>query len=219
MPLTLVGEYLYFLMLVLLWGSPVIGVILWFGWRRARVAKALKTLVVLVPAAALAGQLVFRGVVLLTWLGYERQAKNIASYLGDAERADVVLGGFVGTLTGGSNGYRRYQFPSLDGSKEHVLEIVLPPDGLNAAASIGRVRDKAPYAAPARLILWPARIGDNPSMAPREFLDKHYPGEAPDAFGPHTLIVGLRPGQAIIVHPRQTGDRATWRWTEADFNP
>ena len=219
MPLTLAGEYLYFLMVVLLWGSPVIALILWAAWRRARFAKALKLVVILVPVAALAGQLMFRTGVLLMWFDYERQAKSTAGYLGDPGRADVVRGGFVGTITRGSLEYRRYQFPSLDGATGRVLEVRLPPDRSGGIASIALVRDRASYAAPARLIVWPARISDNPAMAPREFLEKYYPGEAPGTFGTHTLIVGLRAGRAIIVHPRQTGDPSTWLWSEADFNP
>jgi hypothetical protein len=214
MPLNGIAEYLYFLMIVLLWGWPVIAIVIWLAWRRQQLGKALKHIIVIVPIAALVGQILFHGGAVLEGMGYDRQQDRINAYLGNPDRVDVIKGGFVGTVSRSSLQYRRYQFPSLDGSTGHMLEIQLPPDTINTTGSIRLVKEAAPVQTTARLLIWPARISLNPAMAPNNFFQRNYPAEKPYAFGMHTLIIALRPRQSTVVHPRQDLDKSSWRWSD-----
>ena len=219
MPLEPAGEFLYFLMVALLYGAPLIVLILWSAWRKGRLRAGLAAVALLLPAAAAAGMLLLRGSLWIASRGYDGERGEIHAYLRDPERARVVHGAFVGSARRSSQEYRRYQFPSLDGSELYVLEVELPPDTGGALAEIRLTRERAPAQAAARLVVWPERIGDNPAMAPEEFFRDHLPAEQPDAFGAHTLIVGLRPRQSIVVHPREAGGGASdWRWTNASLD-
>lgn len=216
MPMSLAGEYLYFLTVILLYGSPIIVVVLFVYGRRDRLLTGLKTIVILVPLVALSAQVLFRGSVLLAGVGLDCEAGRIDAYLKDPTRTDVVLGSFVGTYRVGGMDYRRYQFPSLDGSMEYGLEVSVPPDGIGAIGHIRLSEDYEPGLADARLLVWPRHIGMNPAMDTAEFFRRYYPGQQPEAFGPHTLIVGLRPNQSIVVYPYASS--ANWRWTNASLD-
>ena len=215
MPMHAGGEFLYFLMVVVLWGWPVIAVVLWLAWRRSRLWLAVRSVLVLVPVAALVSQMLFRSGIGLQAIDYAQQQDEIANYLGDPTRSDVIHGGYVGTTTGGSMEYRRYQFPSLDGSLNHLLEIRLPAENVHGVATIDLVRGNAAVLMPARLIVWPPQISINPAMAPDEFFRRYYPAEEQYAFGSHTLIVAFRPRQSIIVSPPLDRKEPSWRWTDA----
>jgi len=213
MPMSLTGEFLYFLMVAALYGSPLIVLGLIVAWRRGRVARALKTVALAVPLAALGLQLLAHLDVSVAGIRYDRESDAIAAYLGDPRRMDVVRGSFVGIQQHGGLAYRRYQFPSLDARRDALLEVSVPPEGITAIASIRLSDDIQPEQAQARLMLWPAHVGLNPAMATDQFFQEHFPGERSESFGPHTLIVGLRPRQSIVVRPSATG--SSWRWSDA----
>lgn len=215
MPLTPSGEYLYFLVLTLLYGSPIFAAVLYFAWRQQRLSAAVKGVILVVPVAALALQLLFRGGAVVGSIGLEREAQAIGAYLGDAARADVIGGSYVGSESRHGRDFRRYQFPSLDGNRAYVLDILLPPDHAGMQALIRLSDEIAPGLADARLLVWPERITTNPAVDPGAFFREYSLDERPEAFGPHTLVVGLRPRESIVVHP--SGVDGKWRWTTAEL--
>jgi hypothetical protein len=214
--MSLAGEYLYFLFVALLYGSPLIVGALWFGRGRWRLAKTLTALAVGLSVAPLVLMLVVRSGVAIQAAAEDGEASSIAEYVGDPRRTSVVRGRYLGKFRSGETHYRRYQFPSLDGADDYALEILVPPEGAGVLGSIRLTDDITLGGDAARLLLWPARIGTNPSVAPDEFFRSHFPTEKPDAFGVHTVVVGLRQRQSVIVHPGEANGK--WKWTQSTLD-
>ncbi len=218
MPMNLAQEYLYFFMVALLYGSPLIAFAMWRGLRRKRLVPVIKTLCWIVPLAPLALMLLFRSSILVGMFGMEREKAAINRYLGDSERTAVVPGEYVGSVKKGGLDYRRYQFPSLDGHSGKFLEILVPPEGIHAQAYIRTTNKVAKGEQQARMLVWPLRIGTNPAVATDLFFRENFPEIAPQDFGPHTLVVGLRPRQSIIVHPPVSEGKWLWRDATLDLD-
>ena len=216
MPMSLMQEYLYFLMVASLYGSPFIAFAIWRGVRKKRLAPIIKALCWIVPLAPLALMLLLRGGILVGMFGMEREKTAIDRYLGDPARTAVIPGDYVGSVKKGGLDYRRYQFPSLDGQGGTFLEILVPPDGIHAQAYIRTTDKVAKGEQKARMLVWPSRIGTNPAVATDLFFRENFPEIAPQDFGPHTLVVGLRPRQSIIVHPPVT--EGSWLWRDATLD-
>jgi|GEM_PF-4489068 len=213
MPMTLLAQFTYFLLIVLLYGSPITLVVLYLGWRRKQLAKAAFGLL---TVNLIAAGLAVAGVHLSARqdaVNYQAGLDSIEAYVGDPARLSVVQGRFVGTETHGGYDYRYYQFPALDGSARE-LEMVVPPDGINAAAYIRHGAQSKPGIDSARLIVWPRHIGMNPSLQPEAFFAEHVEGEVAHSFGQHTLIAALRPRDSVIVYPPQP-EAETWLWRRA----
>lgn len=217
MPLNFPQEYLYALMVALLYGSPLVIGGIWYGLRKKCLMRTLLTMAGMILVAPLALMLVFRGGLVVGMFGMEREQTVINGYLGNPARRDVIHGAYVGTVRRGALDHRRYQFPSLDGGSGYLLEIFVPPDGIHAVGAIRLTADRsAKKQEDARLLVWPAHIGTNPAVATEQFFREYFPDQNPKEFGRHTVILGLRPRQSIIVHPAMSGEG--WMWRDATLN-
>lgn len=213
MPMTLIQLYFYFLMVILVYGSPIMVIVLFVSWRNKRLAKdSLRLLAVTLLVAGIA----FGGFQ----LSLQRSVQNhqaglndIEAYLGDTAQLSVVQGRFVGTEPHGDYDYPYYQFPALD-SSDRVLEMVVPPDGTNAASYVRHASQFKPAIEDARLVIWPRHIGMNPSLQPEAFFAEHVPGETAHSFGEHTLIAQLMPRDSVIVYP-PFANAEEWLWRRA----
>jgi len=214
MPLSGSEQFFYFLFVVLLYGAPLILVALVVAWRRRWMKLALPAITTAVLVGALGMQLGFRVDLQLAAQSYDREGRAIDGFLGDLDGTRVIPGGFVGTEHVGSLTYTTYQFPLPDDLGTGLMEVSVPPQSVNAVAYIRPAREAQPARETARLILWPDSIELNPAVVPGEFFERYVPGEAPAAYGVHTLIVGMRPRRSIVVHPLSTS-ASRWRWRDA----
>jgi len=217
MPLTVVQEFFYFLMLVLLYGSPIWLLSLVVAWRRSQLLQRVWQVVAAVFCLALVVQIAWKLGLSTESARYDDQRDAVAAYLGDPGRSDVVLGVLAGSETHGDLHYRRYRFPSLDGNDDQELEVGLPPEGVTA---IGYVRvvnattaEKVDAPA-ARLILKPSAVGLNAAVRPAQFFQQYHPDEDPKAFGQHTLILTLRARGSVVVHAPADLSESNWRWVD-----
>lgn len=213
MPMTLVQQYVYFLAIVLMYGTPITLILLFLGWRKkylVRMSLGLLSAHLIIAAMAVGG---FYLNVQRSAAEYDTEIVSIENYVGDPSQVAVVIGRHVGHETHGDLDFLYYQFPALDASNR-VLELVVPPTGVNAAAYIRHATRFKPAIEEARLIVWPSQIGLNPSLQPELFFERHVPGETAHSFGKHTLIAGLRPRDSIIVYPPQANAQ-TWLWRAA----
>tara|TARA_B110000444_G_scaffold224951_1_gene228473 strand:- start:814 stop:1461 length:648 start_codon:yes stop_codon:yes gene_type:complete len=211
--MTLIQLYFYFLMLVLMYSSPISFLVLFFGWRKKYLAKSFLGLLavnLLIAGVAVGG---FQLSQQRNAASYQAGLDDIEAYVGDPAQLSVVLGRFVGTEPHGDYDYIYYQFPALD-SSDRVLEMVVSPPKVNGAGYIRHASQFKPAIEDARLIVWPRHIGMNPSLLPEAFFAEHVPGENAHSFGEHTLIAGLRPRDSVIVYPSEAG-AVKWLWRRA----
>jgi hypothetical protein len=213
--MTMIQQFLYFLMLAALYGSPLIIILLYLSWRNKTMTKGL----VVILAGLLLGagllQSSFHFSMMRESASYSSEEEALAAYAGDNARTAVYMGSYVGTETGGSAGdlaFSVYQFAALDGS-ERWLQLVLPPPGIGAAATIRHVRNPLPEIEAARLVVWTSAISLNPALMPEEFFQQYVPGEDAHAWGRHTVMVNFRPRRSTVVYPGEAG-ATEWIWRD-----
>ena len=215
MPMTLVQEYIYFLFVAALYGSPVILLVLYRGWRKRAILKGTA----LVLAGLLLGAGLLQSYSQFSYLQesarYQQETQALADYSDVAEPVSSI-GSYVGSERLGSDDYRVYQFSALDGSPRW-LEVVVPPPGINAAGYLRHNRERLPEVAAARLVIWSDQISLNPSLAPEQFFSSYLSGEQPYEFNEHTVLVNFRARRSTVIYPAQTNEEP-WIWRDAVNN-
>jgi hypothetical protein len=213
--MTMIQQFLYFLMLATLYGSPLIIILLYLSWRNKAITKGL--IVILAGLLLGAGllQSSFHFSMMRESASYSSEEEALAAYAGENARPSVYTGSYVGTETGGSAGdleYSVYQFAALDGS-DRWLELVLPPPGIGAVAYIRHTDDPRPELEAARLVVWTSAISLNPALMPEEFFQQYVPGGDAHAYGRHTVMVNFRPRRSTVVYPGEA-NAAEWIWRD-----
>lgn len=213
MPMGPIQLYVYLLMVVLMFGSPLIFIVLLVSWRKKALGKGL----VFVLFACIVGAGLLQGLFYQDLdqesRQYEASQEELQTYIGGTQSTEVVLGALTGSETHGSYDYAVYQFPALDGSGQ-MLEVVVAPPTVNGVGYLRHSRRELPALAEARLVVWPNEIGMNPSLAPQAFFDQHVRGLDAHAYGEHTLIVQFSPRRSTIVYPPEAGAEK-WLWRDA----
>lgn len=213
MPLTLIQQFFYFLMVAALYASPLILLVLFLSWRKKAMTKGL----VLVAAGLLLGAGLLQSSFQFSMLGessrYEEEQRSLADYRGDISAPVASSGAYVGTERMGDLDYRLYQFPALDGSRR-TLEVAVPPPGINAVAFLRHSIALLPELAAARLVVWSDNISMNPAQAPARFFSEYLSGADPYEFDEHTVLVSFRARNSTVVYPGAVGDEE-WIWRDA----
>ncbi|MCI5107551.1 MAG: hypothetical protein MRY76_12610 [Pseudomonadales bacterium] len=215
MPMTMIQQFLYFLMLAALYGSPLILILLYLSWRNKAMTKGL--IVILAGLLLGAGllQSSFHFSMMRESASYSGEQEALAAYAGDNARLSVYTGSYVGTETGGSAGdleFSVYQFAALDGS-DRWLQLLLPPPGIGAVAYLRHASDPWPEMEAARLVVWTSAISLNPAVMPEEFFRQNVPGGDAHAWGRHTVMVNFRPRRSTVVYPGEAG-ATEWIWRD-----
>lgn len=214
MPLNMIQQFLYFLMVTALYGSPLILILLYLSWRNRSLKKGL----VVTGAGLLLGagllQSFFHFGLMRESASYSAEQSSLADYAGDNSTPSVHTGSYIGTEPGGSDGdleFAVYQFAALDGS-DRWLQVVVPPPGIGAVATLRHVSNAGTELEAARLVVWSDAISLNPAMAPVEFFERHVAGEDAHDYGRHTVMVNFRARRSTVVHPGEAGaDKWIWR--------
>ncbi len=216
--MTMIQQFFYFLMLAALYGSPLIVILLYLSWRNKAVTKGL----IVIFAGLLLGagllQSSFHFSMMRESASYSSEQEALAAYAGDnadSTIAAVYTGSYVGIEVAGSSAgldYSVYQFAALDGSGRW-LQVLLPPPGIGAVATLRHSNEPWPENDPARLVVWSSAISLNPAVMPEEFFRQYVPGADAHAYGRHTVMVNFRARRSTVVYPGEAG-ATEWIWRD-----
>ncbi len=194
MDLSPAGTYLYLLMVVTLYASPLVIIALFVARRKCRTVQVVKGTVIGIPVLAALLQAGFY----LDILSLAFRLESDRAFYDKTFPAEVSFyrGRVVGYKTSGGFTYTRYQF-EVDPLLPDVVEITMPPANVTSAAIVRLTSPSPglPETAGAQLVVRNAGsyygVGD---AAPKDYFRKHYPEILAYITEDPLLLLSLSPG-------------------------
>lgn len=132
MPLDTLGMYIYFLLLAVLYGSPLILLLLVFRYRQGKLFNGIITVLIAVPLVALALMMGFRLDLWRVGFEHDRQEAQLNETFDRTAALSKYSGYFESSFIRSDYEYSRYQFEFGEGR----LELVLPPANVTSVADL-----------------------------------------------------------------------------------
>jgi hypothetical protein len=217
MPMTIAGEYLYFLMVTLLYGAPVALIALVLAWRAGQFGRAVMAVVIALPLIAGIVQIGFHLTLVSMGREYEATQASIEAWLGAGQGETMLDGVFLGQedLRPGVPA-NHYLFPLPETLGDGAIEVWLPVDRAHQPGRLvlgdhpGRENG---VIAPARLLFHPRTRSLNAAVVPGRYFNEFYPSLDREALGAHTLIAKILPRSSAVIHPYEPPRADRWRYT------
>ncbi len=221
MPMSAIGEYFYFLMVVSLYGAPVALLLLVLAWRSGKLRRALVVLVIAPPVIAGIMQASFQLSIVSMSRDYDATQKAIESWIGAGDRDHALDGLYLGTVEIRAGvPARHYRFVLPENVGDGSIEVWLPVDGAHQPGRLvlrPGTGEAGRATAPARLLLQSRTNTLNAAVAPARYFTELHPSIDRDALGPHTLIALIRPRSSAVIHPHVPPRENAWRYSPVEL--
>ena len=174
MELSPLGLFLYLLIVVSLYTSPITIGVLAFGFYKGYFLRALTGVAIALPVIALGVQIAMHVQDKAEVRKYEEQQRELEQLFDATLRGQLIDGHIVGFETRYDHEYTRYQFP-IDAFAPQVLDILVPPADINGAAWITLASSQVPIEAAQLLIHEPTVYKESAGDSPADGREPQHP--------------------------------------------
>jgi len=204
--------YLYLLMVVTLYTSPIIVIALIVGWRKNQLGRTVKGILMTLPVLALVAQVSFHLDLKVLSLRLESDREFYDKTF--PEEVAVFDGRIVAHKDQGGYTYTYYQF-EVDAFTPRSLEILMPPPDITSIAMIKLTGRKEAIAGTesAQLVIRNTGSYYNPiDQTPQEYFRQYYPDVAGEITTDQVMILTLQPGDnSRVTQFYGKGSDSPWR--------
>ena len=210
MDLSPFGLFLYLLIVVSLYTSPITIGVLAYGFYKGFFLKALAGIAVALPLTAMCVQFTVYVQDKAEVREYEEQQRQLEKMFDATLRGQLINGSIVGVETRFEQEYTRYQFP-IEAFAPEVLDILGPPADINSAAWITLASPQPPVENAQLMIHEPTVYKDSAGDSPAEHFEKFFPELAPGLTGERVLMLHLLPRSSQITYYAGAEAKYPWR--------
>lgn len=210
MDLSLTGTFLYFLMVVVLFTSPItIGLIV-VGFFKGFSLRALGGIAIALPLLAVILQFTFHLQDELESRGYQQQDSELDRLFGTMSRSQLIDGHLVGFKEVYDYNYARYQFV-LSGFSPMALDILVPPTNVTSGVTITLAQPIAPLEVAHLIILDDSTSYGALRGSPAAFLGENFPTLTTGLKSERLLLLRLSARQSQLTYYSGENDKYPWR--------